>query len=410
MVWLATLLACNRYELFLVTGGDGTRRSDKAEVLFVIDNSASMIEETVGLAENFHVFIESLTGREAGLATEGLLGAVDQYIAIADNPGAAVDSPLAITTTDATNDAGRLLGEPPILPKGMPGLDTAFNEAVLCEAACFPQRDIVPSAPGYTCGDAFSGEITQEYLDCTCGADEWVGDCGAGAEEPLEAVLDALCRAVDDPPAPCFEGLSPVDPKLVHSNDGLVRDRATFVPVIVTDEGDSSRRTPSGEDVPAEYQELFQEIGVDMVWAVIAPALDDDYEVACPASPALSWGVIRLDLMVEDSGGLRDAIDGDGCGPTDWAGSLDRLGELVTSGISMFRLPREPLVSSIAVEVGTTPWSEAQRMGVDIFDRPAWSDGWTYVAEDRTVVLHGNAIPEAGEDVAIWFLPITPGG
>ncbi len=409
MVWLATALACNRYELFLVTGGDGTRRSDRAEVLFVVDNSASMLEETVGLAENFHVFVERLTGREAGLSTEGLLGAVDQYVAIAGDPSAAVDYQLAITTTDATNHAGQLLGEQPILPKGTPGLDTVFNRTLLCEAACFPERDIVPSAPDHTCGDPFSGEITQQYLDCTCGADEWVGECGAGAEEPLEAVLDALCRAVDDPPASCFEGDSPLDPKLARSNEGLVRTRTTFVPVIVTDEGDSSRRTPTAEEVPAEYQKLFDEIGVDMSWAVIAPALDDDYEVACPESPALSWGLVRLDLMVEDSGGLRVAIDGDHCGPTDWAASLDRLGDLVTSGISTFRLPREPIVSSIAVEVGTETWDEAQRIGYDIFDRPAWSDGWSYVADDRTVVLHGEAIPEAGEDVAIWFLPV-PGG
>jgi hypothetical protein len=63
-------------------------------------------------------------------------------------------------------------------------------------------------------------------------------------------------------------------------------------------------------------------------------------------------------------------------------------------------------VGSIAVEVGDTPWGEAERIGFDVFDRPAWSDGWTYEAAERTVVLHGDAIPEAGEDVAIWFLPV----
>ena len=68
------------------------------------------------------------------------------------------------------------------------------------------------------------------------------------------------------------------------------------------------------------------------------------------------------------------------------------------------------MVSSIAVEVGTKPWSEAQQVGLDIFGRPAWSDGWSYEAAERTVVLHGDAIPEAGEDVAIFFLPAAPGG
>jgi hypothetical protein len=410
MVWLATQLACNQYELFVVAGGDGTRRSDKAEILFVIDNSASMIEETVGLAENFHVFIEQLTGREAGLSTDGLPGAVDQYIAIAGDSSAAVDYQLAITTTDATNDMGRLLGDQPIMPKGMEGLNEAFLDTLLCEATCFPRRDIVPSAPGYECGDPIPDEITQQVLDCTCGVDAWVGQCGAAAEEPLEAVLDVLCRSVEHPPASCFEAPSPLDPKLARSIDGFVRNRTTFVPVVVTDEGDTSRRTPTGEEVPVEYQELFEEIGVDMAWAVIAPALDEDFEVACPESAALSWGVIRLDLMVQDTGGLRVAIDGDDCGPTDWATSLERLGELVTSGISAFRLPREPVVSSIAVEVGTKPWGEAQQTGLDIFGRPAWSDGWTYDAAERTVVLHGEAIPESGDDVAIWFLPAPRGG
>jgi hypothetical protein len=404
MAWWFVLAGCNPYELFLVTGGDGTRRSDTAEILFVVDNSNSMVEETVALAENFHVFLDRLTGREEGIETEGLTGAVDQYAAIAEDPGAAVDYQLAITTTDATTDAGRLFGPDPILAKGEPDLEANFHFNLLCKTACFEHRAVVRSDPTHRCEDPFDGAISQEYLDCLCGVDAWVGACGGAVEEPIEAVWNAMCRGLDDPPDSCFDAPSPLDPKLKGSSRGLLRTRTTVVPVVVTDEGDSSRRTPSVELVPEPYVTLFDEIGIDMAWAVIAPALDEDFEVSCP-SAATSWGLLRFDMMVSETGGLRLDIDGEDCDTTDWAASLDRLGELVTTGISAFRLPQEPIEDSIAVEVGTKAWEEAGIVGRDVFGRLAYSDGWTYDDEERTVELHGDAIPEAGEDVAIWFLP-----
>ena len=61
-MWFAALRASTRYGLSWGAGGTAHRRSDKAEVLFVVDNSASMIEETVGLAENFHGWVLRLEG------------------------------------------------------------------------------------------------------------------------------------------------------------------------------------------------------------------------------------------------------------------------------------------------------------------------------------------------------------
>jgi hypothetical protein len=298
-----------------------------------------------------------------------------------------------------------LRGSVPILEKGDPNLEAAFHENLLCYTACFAERAVVPNVPGYQCGDPFDGRISQQYLDCTCGVDQWVGACGAAVEEPIESVWDTICRALDDPPPECFDPPSPLDPRLAGSNKGLVRPRTTIIPVVITDEGDSSRRTPSVEPVPEPYLTLFDDLGIDMSWAIIAPALDEDFEVACPDSAATSWGLMRFDILAQETGGLRLAIDDEHCETTDWAASLDRLGDLVTTGISVFRLPQVPIQDSIAVQVGHEAWDEADAVGRDLFGRIAFTDGWTYDDEERTVELHGDAIPEAGEDVSIWYLP-----
>jgi hypothetical protein len=394
--WLA---ACNRYDLFLVEDGTGGRGGD-ADVLFVIDGSDSMIEESVSLAENFGRFVEAVSSRAP--EGDGLAEAVDQYAHYVQDPGQFVDFQLAIASVDAQAQAGALLGATPVLHKDDPALVDTFLHTLLCDAACFPDRQSVDSVAGYTCDQGFTGKVSQEYLDCLCG-DSWLDNCGGGVEQGIEAVYDAACRALDDPPPECFQAGSLVEAD-AGTNAGLLRPKSTLIAVVVTDEGDGSPRVPLVEAVPTAYFDLFADLGVPVVWAAIDPTLTDDFEPRCPTG-ATSWGLMRYAYLVDATGGLQVDIHAPDCGPADWADALDQLGDLVAGGARKFPLPRAPVEDSIVVELDGAEVLPARALGQDVFGTPLYGDGWTYDAEENAVFLHGDLVPGPSDDVRIWFLP-----
>jgi len=400
---LMLLAGCNRYDLFVVVGDEQRALSNRADVLFVIDNSSSMSEESRALANNFGGFVQRLAGRAAEQGTDGLPDAVGGYVDLIQDPALLTDFQLAITTTDATALGGALLGDRPIVRKGDPDIEEAFIANLMCEASCFTARGQVPADPDFTCGDGFTGEVSREFLDCTCGQDAWVGNCGGGGEEGLEAVLAAVCRAVDDPVEDCFEE-GTLDARAAGTNAGLVRPDTTFIPVIVTDEGDGSRRLQNLDPVPLLYAELFRDLGVSMAWAGILPALTAEDEVVC-SGLAQSWGVLRYDFFIRQSGGLRLDVHDAECEPADFGVALDRLGALIGGQVNAYMLPRKPVEGSIAVEVDGRNIDEARVEGEDIFGLPTYGDGWSYRDEDNVVRLHGEALPEPGEQVRIYFWP-----
>ncbi|MEQ1571493.1 MAG: hypothetical protein ABMA64_38050 [Myxococcota bacterium] len=397
LTWLA---ACNRYDLFLIEDGRGGSVED-VDLLFVIDNSDSMVEESLALAENFGQFVTALVAREDGYGTDGLPDAVDRYADSMANPGWFVDFQLAITTIDASDSQGALAG--PVLAKGDPGLTDAFVQQLMCGSACFSSRSLVPSDDAFQCGDPFDGEVTQELLDCLCGPDAWVGQCGGGAEQGLEAVFDAMCRAVDDPPDACFDE-DGIPPAVVGTNAGLVRPGATLIPVVVTDEGDGSARVPRVDAVPQAYFNLFGELDVPMTWVVVSPALNEDAELVCP-SAAFSWGLQRYQYLVDATGGLHVDLHDASCGPANWADALAQIGDLVSRGSRAFLLPRPAVPASIAVEVGGRGIEESVRRGEDPFGQPLYTDGWSYDEVQQSVLLRGEAVPGPEDRVLIWYQP-----
>lgn len=397
---LPLLAACNRYELFVVEGPE-TAAGHRADVLFIIDNSDSMVEESRALAENFGAFAERLAGTTASYGHDGLPDAVDLYVDAAAEPGLFTDYQLAVTTTDALSERGELLG--PILRRGDPNLAESFIETLMCEATCFSERSAVPSRPSFQCGDPFTGEVSQEFLDCTCGDGAWIGQCGGGAEQGLETAFLAMCRSVHDPPLECFgDGGLPDSQRL--TNEGLLRPRSTLIPVVVTDEGDSSSRLPPSDSVPDVYNELFAKFERPMSWAVIGPDLDSNGEIVCP-SLATSWGVARYDYLVAATGGLKVSIYGASCGATDFGDALDQLVALIGQGPAAFQLASEPVEGTVRVSVDSRRVKRADALGFDAYGVPQFSDGWSYRPADRTVLLHGEAKPEPGETVQVYYLP-----
>ncbi len=175
--------------------------------------------------------------------------------------------------------------------------------------------------------------------------------CGSGTEEPLEAALAALCRSVENPPAVCFDSLSALTKADAHTNGELVRPESTVVVVIVTDEGDNSRRLTEGEPDPSVYLDAFGAFENRMKFAVIGPDYDaENDKLVCNSGGAPVWAISRLQTMASVTGGFYDPIsvlapdakDVNDCVPSDFSENLTDLGELLNSLLSSFKLRSIP--------------------------------------------------------------------
>ncbi len=400
---------CNQYELFRVAGYSQTSFNNDADVLFVVDNSSSMQDESQALAVNFDSFIRKLTDPGSGAATkDGLADAVDNYISYAQNREIIVDYQLGITTTDVAGTFGALYGPTPIITDETEGdIASAFNKNLLCSATCFLDENLLADDATYECADPpppSGAEISSQYLDCVCGAGAWENQCGAGTEEHLEAVFMAMCRSVEDPPEDCFEN-NQFDETHVGSNAGMMREGSTLIPILVTDEGDTSRRMTQGDAEPDEYAKLYDRFEHRMTWAVIGPNTE-----TCNGGGATTWGVQRLRWMVDDTNGRWFEIaepDGSGdCQVSDFAAAMEELGTLLNSLLKAFVLQSVPDVETIVVFVDGEPIVQAVESADEDSGQVSYTDGWTYLAAENAIEFHGSAVPDYNADVRIYYRPL----
>jgi hypothetical protein len=403
---IATVLStsCNNYEMFRLAGYAQDSFSNDADILFILDNSLSMTDEATTLALSIDTFIEKLTNPEAsGISSDGLKDAAGNYIEYIQNRGRFVDYNLAITSTDAAADYGRLFGEYSIVSKGDDNETEKFKANVLCETTCFDASD-VPSDPAYECGDAAGDSVSFEYLNCLCGEGVWEDNCGSGDEEHLESLYMAMCRSVPEPPLDCYEMNQFTDADIL-TNDGLLRSTGTFIPIIVTDEGDNSRREATGEYVPAEYETLFNTFGKRTAFAVIGPRTD-----ACNSGGATDWGVGRFSYLVEETQGIwfdiaaEDEKTGD-CEIADFASALEELGDLLNTLSTAFPLSSIPDLDTLRVFVEGEEIPASATTLTDSLDIE-YSAGWSYSSGDNAVEFHGSAVPDYNENVEIYYLPL----
>ena len=394
---------CNNVEFFHLAGYNQESFSNDADILFVVDNSSSMEDEAQALALNFDVFVHRLTNPTGEAGQGGLTDAVDAYIEYTQQRDRILDYQLAITTTDVATTYGALYGDPALLAKGDPSVPEDFSTNLLCTATCFNSSQ-VPHDPDYSCGDPLGDVVSVEYLDCVCGEDAWRSHCGGGQEEGLEAVYMAMCRAVEDPPPGCFEDNQFTEADVL-SNDGLIRPGATLIPVIVTDEGDTSRRLSQGEGNPEIYAELFAEFDQRMSFAVIGPSTQ-----VCNSGGATTWGVARYEWFVDETGGswfdIAAQDDLGECGVTGFAGSLEALGVLLNSLIDMFPLRGIPDVNTLMVFVDGEEVLRAESYVNDETGDDAFTSGWSYLAAENAVAFHGDAVPDYNDKVEIYYLPL----
>jgi len=414
---LAAVSGCNRYDLFRVSGYQQESFSNKADVVFVIDNSDSMYEVSASLALNFANFINGIESSEEEIASDGLPDAADNFIDYAQNPSSYVDFQFAITTTDVEADVGEALGG--LYRRGDPNLTQDFISTLLCEATCFREDLQLPTDPTYTCGAPLGDEVTEEYLDCVCGAGSWTGNCGNAVEEGIEAGYMAMCSAVPSPPLACFDDVvqeataTGEDDEVLEAlfgegnvgvNEGLLRDNANTIIVFVSDEGDGSRRL-NREPTAERYLQLFEQFGRRVTFASIVPGLDPDGTVTCPGT-ATDWGVERYNYLSYRSNGLVEDIFDASCEPRDFNEALTALGELLTNLLTTFPLASVPQPETLIVRVDGSDVPRAEVTGQDKYGFDVYGDGWSYSISDNAVEFHGTAIPGYDAEVEVLYLPL----
>jgi hypothetical protein len=358
--------------------------------------------------------MQTLTETEDDTVREDLADAVLNYVDYVQNPGAYVDFQIGITTTSVETDAGFMLGKPQALTRSDTKLDMKFVETLLCEATCFDET--IPAGGGGSCNKPPTDGVTAGYLDCLCGAGTWDDNCGASREEPLEATFLALCRSVPNPPTDCFEDFT-VDgddyPALLTeaqdrlTNGDFLRPRATFLPIIVSDEGDDSRRMSQGIAKADDYVRLTQKFGRHVSWVVIGPPTDDQYEPICPSfSPP--WGTVRYEYLVRTTNGLSiDIQEASNCQEyTDFEASLQELGTLLQSLVTSFPLQSVPIEDTILVYVDNEKILPAELIVQDSFGLDLYDSGWHYETETNAVMFHGSAIPDNDAHVEVFYEPL----
>ncbi len=323
--------------------------AEPAEVLFVIDSSASMDNEAAALVENIDVFARELTSGKA----------------------AGQDYRIGITTTDADTyygflhevepgEAGTLVAAP--VSTSDDDLIYRMRQDIACMATCWDGSSLT-SDPGYSGqpGDCPlpSEGITVEYLDCLCHDIEypvatatWDSSdlCGGGHEQHLESALLALCLASPSPrPDICSNhtGSNFKTAKRTASNNGWpmghYRDDTPVVIVVVTDEGDGSPMFSTKDDTAEVYLDAFAQFDRDVTVAVIGPSLDctertsdqgntfDECQLTCNTGNASKLQTERLFDAAEASGGTYFGIANseEGCAVADFGSYFKDIAALV---------------------------------------------------------------------------------
>ena len=429
---LSLLTGCNSYELFRVTGFEQATFNNNADILFVIDTSGSMKEESSALALNFETFLNQLTSAEGSDVPRATLhDAVNNYVRESTENGSIIDYQLAITTTSADysvgettgvddGEAGLLTGrdDEQIVRRGDADVAGAFRRNLACSTVYWKDSDLLSDLSYKADSDGScplpeGDQIPREYLECLC-PDGWVESEGAGNEEGLEAALDTLCRASAAPPDLCWDDDDdsssdpgyPITRGDEGSVEGFIRPEANTLVVVVSDEGDGSRRVPSTDEDPTPYLDIFSEFPNPVRFAVIGPVYEDRNGDCLDG--AQTWGVERYQTVAGATNGtyipLREIPS---CDSTDWGENLTKLGELLNNQLTSFPLQGVPDVATIRVYVDSEPVVESViDTGTVEAGTAVYRAGWSYDASQNAVSFHASAIPDYNADVRIYYRPL----
>ena len=188
--------------------------SNRLDLLFVIDDSASMGEEQALLAANFPRFIDELYNEEGDLP--------DLHIGV-------VSSDLGIAPYELQQDQGDCLGD------GKDGALLRGPDGVDCQITDASRYLVDTSDPDGAIRNYPDGQLAETFA---CMAQLGTNGCG------FERHLEAMERALTDQPL----------------NDGFLRDDAVLAIVFIADEDDCSALDPDlfepGEGALGPFQDF----------------------------------------------------------------------------------------------------------------------------------------------------------
>lgn len=267
------------------------------DILWVVDNSGSMIEEQQALAENFQEFISGLTVCRGSAGEDDLCDFTSKRCTVSGAPCNPPDYHIGVISTDvrpsSTLDQGRLRRAGVCAPS--PGASPAGGKTRYCQSdnrhcahdAADPSSDpansvcdmgnvityVTPTTPN--AAGAFSRLVQ-------------VGTGGAASERGIEAAARALGRHTDR-----NTGMFVPPPS---ENAGFVRPEASLFVIFVSDEDDDPQQGGTFGETSYFYRafESLKGAGNEALVSLSAivgnPDLDGDGPTrgGCPAPPGIA--------------------------------------------------------------------------------------------------------------------------
>ncbi len=376
---LLSLIGCGGDSLSLLPTLDSFKQEsepvqNKIDMIWVIDNSGSMAPSQQALADNFESFIQDFVNK-------------------------AFDFKIAVVTTEA-------------FIKRYPAL-TSYPDDI----AEFRDGNPTDGPSGYAVISSdlmTSGGMSQQDLVDLFVLNIKQGTAGVGDERGMESLIAAL----NEP-----------------ANDGFLREDADLAVIFVTDEEDfSASGTP---DIPTYIYLGPQWSSVDYDTAGKANfpyyneteplASNDENYWLTPTSEIHNaiFAAKGVDPSAADSGisvhsvaihdqECRTALGGagrtlaqryaelsalsDGLSLSlcdDFAASLDLLSVDIIGKTTEFFLKKTPIVSTLKVSVDNVLLAQSP------------TEGWTYNAEENSVIFHGAGVPQAESNVSVAFTPTS---
>ena len=98
----------------------------------------------------------------------------------------------------------------------------------------------------------------------------------------------------------------------------------------------------------------------------------------------------------------------EGCAVTDVAGNLEKIGELLSTLLTIFPLQQTPDEATIEVWVNDDPVERATLVEgtSELLGNAQYNSGWSYSAAYNAVQFYGDAIPDYNSDVRIYYVPL----
>lgn len=326
--------------------------NNQLDILFVIDNSGSMDNEQLTLANNFAAFMGDFQtkGYDFKIAVTG----TDAYLA----------NSLMGTTISTTYAQAAKFRDGPIRT------DSGSYSLMGTHSGVFV---ILPSTPNIfdpiTKLGVFPTNIKQ-------------GVNGSGDERAFSSFMTSLN--------------SPL-------NAGFLRSKSFLAVIIVSDEDDFSDYTrtlnaaPDHSYTAASLHSIQSYVDqLDSLTGTTGASRRYNVSNISPLDTACApnWMDSHLPNRMVQLTNATNGISGSICDAT-FATSLNQIQSKISELSTQFFLDRVPVVETIYVKVNDVPISQDA------------ANGWTYDSTANSIVFHGSSIPAQGADIYITFQPTT---